>query len=62
MVAYLAPLSLTTANPDLIDESYKLTLFAENPDLSTPVGCAVGQDGRVFVIESHTHFLHEYYK
>ena len=62
MVAYLAPLSLTTANPDLIDESYKLTLFAENPDLSTPVGCAVGQDGRVFVIESHTHFRPEDYK
>ncbi len=62
MVAYLAPLSLTTANPDLIDESYKLTLFAENPDLFTPVGCAVGQDGRVFVIESHTHFRPEDYK
>ncbi|MCH2060850.1 MAG: hypothetical protein MK183_09505 [Verrucomicrobiales bacterium] len=62
MIASLAPFSLATANPELVDERYKLTLFAENPDLSTPVGCTVGQDGRVFVIESHTHFRPEDYK
>ncbi|ELP29588.1 membrane-bound dehydrogenase domain protein [Rhodopirellula baltica SWK14] len=32
-----------------------VTLFAQNPDLVTPVGVAVSPDGRVFVQENHTH-------
>ena len=32
-----------------------ITLFAENPDIMTPVGVAVAPDGRVFVQENHTH-------
>ena len=32
-----------------------ITLFAENPDIVTPVGIAVAPDGRVFVQENHTH-------
>lgn len=32
-----------------------ITLFAENPDIVTPVGVAVAPDGRVFVQENHTH-------
>ncbi len=32
-----------------------VTLFAENPDIVTPVGIAVAPDGRVFVQENHTH-------
>ena len=32
-----------------------VTLFAENPQLVTPVGIAVAPDGRVFVQENHTH-------
>ena len=30
-------------------------LFAQNPDIVTPVGIAVAPDGRVFVQENHTH-------
>ncbi|MDE0938036.1 MAG: c-type cytochrome [Mariniblastus sp.] len=32
-----------------------ITLFAQNPDIVTPVGIAVAPDGRVFVQENHTH-------
>ena len=32
-----------------------ITLFAESPDIVTPVGIAVAPDGRVFVQENHTH-------
>ena len=32
-----------------------ISLFAENPDIVTPVGIAVAPDGRVFVQENHTH-------
>ncbi|MEL6106828.1 MAG: PVC-type heme-binding CxxCH protein [Planctomycetota bacterium] len=32
-----------------------VTLFAQNPQIVTPVGIAVAPDGRVFVQENHTH-------
>lgn len=32
-----------------------VTLFAQNPDVVTPIGVAVAPDGRVFVQENHTH-------
>ncbi|MFT5241606.1 MAG: putative membrane-bound dehydrogenase-like protein [Candidatus Promineifilaceae bacterium] len=32
-----------------------ITLFADTPDIVTPVGIAVAPDGRVFVQENHTH-------
>lgn len=33
----------------------RISLFAENPDIVTPVGIAVDPNGRVFVQENHTH-------
>ncbi|MEM0926319.1 MAG: PVC-type heme-binding CxxCH protein, partial [Planctomycetota bacterium] len=33
----------------------RVTLFAQNPEIVTPVGIAVAPDGRVFVQENHTH-------
>jgi putative membrane-bound dehydrogenase-like protein len=57
----LVPFSVTPAEPELIDDRYKLTLFAESPDLSTPIGCAIDGKGRVLVIESHTHFRPDSY-
>lgn len=38
-------------HPNIAD----VTLFAQNPDIVTPVGVAVAPDGRVFVQENHTH-------
>ena len=32
-----------------------VSLFAQNPDIVTPIGIAVAPDGRVFVQENHTH-------
>lgn len=33
-----------------------LQLLAAEPDLVTPIGCAVDARGQIFVVESHTHF------
>ena len=39
-----------------------VSLFAQNPDIVTPVGIAVAPDGRVFVQENHTHKRNSDYK
>ena len=41
----------TIHHPNIKD----VTLFAQNPQIVTPVGIAVAPDGRVFVQENHTH-------
>lgn len=43
------------AEPELKETGLELTLFAEDPDIVTPVGMVVGDDDKVYVIESHTH-------
>lgn len=42
---------LTIQHPNIA----KVSIFAENPDIVTPTGIAVSPDGRVFVLENHTH-------
>ncbi|MCA9119315.1 MAG: c-type cytochrome [Planctomycetaceae bacterium] len=42
--------------PQARDERLLVELFAEHPQIMTPTGLAVADDGRVFVAESHTHF------
>jgi len=42
--------------PELKEAGLKIDLIAAEPDLVTPIGCAVDAKGRVFVLESHTHF------
>lgn len=39
-----------------------VSLFAQNPQIVTPVGIAVAPDGRVFVQENHTHKRNSNYK
>ena len=46
----------TGDRPRARDERLVVELFAEQPDIVTPTGLAVADDGRVFVAESHTHF------
>lgn len=41
--------------PELADDRLELRLFAEDPDIVTPIGIAIDGDDRVFVVESHTH-------
>lgn len=43
------------AHPRVLDQRLKLTLFAEHPDIVTPIGIAVDRSGLVYVLESHTH-------
>ncbi|HWE03337.1 MAG TPA: PVC-type heme-binding CxxCH protein [Tepidisphaeraceae bacterium] len=48
--------------PTSTDPSVKVTLFAAEPDIVTPIGATVGAHGRLFVIESNTHFRQKNYK
>lgn len=41
--------------PKLADDRLAITLFAESPDIVTPIGMTIDARDRVFVIESHTH-------
>ena len=38
------------------DKRLKVELFAEAPQIKHPTGLTIDSKGRVFVIESHTHF------
>lgn len=48
--------------PKILDNRLELQLFAEHPDIVTPVGIASDGRGRLFVIESHTHLPDEDYE
>ena len=48
--------------PRSLDPRLKIELFVENPQLATPTGIDVDHAGRVWVIESNTHFPPEGYK
>ncbi|MEM8734223.1 MAG: PVC-type heme-binding CxxCH protein [Planctomycetota bacterium] len=46
----------TDFKPDIHNSNIRsVQLFAQNPEIVTPVGIAVAPDGRVFVQENHTH-------
>ena len=40
--------------PRLADDRLQVTLYAENPDIVTPIGAAVDGKGRLFVVEANT--------
>lgn len=46
---------LSAQDPILNDSRLKLSLFAEQPDIVTPIGLAIDREDRIFVLESHTH-------
>src|SRR5665213_2534490 len=48
--------------PRSLDPRLKVELFAENPQIVTPTGIDVDHRGRVWAIESNTHFPPEGYK
>jgi len=43
-------------SPMMLQDGVTLTLVAEHPDLATPTGIDVGDDGRIWVVATHTHF------
>ena len=51
-----ASIEKTNFTPNVHHPNIKdVTLFAQNPEIVTPIGIAVAPDGRVFVQENHTH-------
>lgn len=51
-----APLPAAEAPPRSLDPRLTIELFAEQPQIRTPTGLDVDARGRVWVIESNTHF------
>jgi hypothetical protein len=49
------------APPRVLDDRLQLELFAEQPQIVTPTGIDVDHLGRVWAIESNTHFPPEGY-
>ena len=41
--------------PELSDDRLQITLYAADPGIVTPIGAVVDAQGRLYVIESHTH-------
>ncbi len=41
--------------PQLSDDRLRITLYAADPDIVTPIACVVDMQDRLYVIESHTH-------
>ncbi|MBI3863817.1 MAG: hypothetical protein HY290_18160, partial [Planctomycetia bacterium] len=50
------------APPKSTDPRVKVELFAEHPQVVTPTGIDVDSRGRVWAVESNTHFPPEGYK
>ena len=50
------------AEPEVLDKRLELTLFCEQPDIVTPVAIDIDSAGRVWAIESNTHFQKKGYK
>ena len=47
--------STARSQPTLVDDRLELKLFAEDPEIVTPIGIAIDSEDRIFVLESHTH-------
>lgn len=52
---WLLPGASASEIPVLADPRLEITLFAEHPDIVTPIGMAIDSHDRIYVIESHTH-------
>jgi putative membrane-bound dehydrogenase-like protein len=58
----LAAFAAEVEMPRVLDDRLQLQLVASDPDIVTPTGIGVDSKGRVFVIESNTHFPPPDYK
>ncbi len=52
---WLVPNALRAEPPKVADPRLSIELFAESPDIKTPIGMVVDPKDRVLVVESHTH-------
>jgi len=62
LLCLLSTLAAAETAPRSLDPALRITLFAENPQLVTPTGIDVDAAGRVWAIESNTHFPPKDYK
>lgn len=62
LVSFLPAAKAQNESPKSLDPRVTIRLFAAEPDIVTPTGIAVDHRGRVFCIESHTHFRPKDYK
>ena len=53
---YVCPVTAQDEPPRSLDRRLKIELFAENPQIVTPTGIDVDHQGRVWAVESNTHF------
>ncbi len=47
--------AVSAAPPQLADDRLEIRLFAQEPDIVTPIGMAIDRHDRLFILESHTH-------
>jgi putative membrane-bound dehydrogenase-like protein len=57
-----AAVAADKSHPRSLDSDLKIQLFAEQPTIVTPTGIDVDYKGRVFAVESNTHFRPKGYK
>lgn len=62
LVGMACPLGAAEEPPRSVDPRLTIELFAEHPQIVTPTGIDVDSQGRVFALESNTHFPPEGYK
>jgi putative membrane-bound dehydrogenase-like protein len=62
ITSLLAVFAAEVEFPKVLDDRLQLQLVAAEPEVVTPTGIAVDDQGRVLVIESHTHFRPEGYQ
>jgi putative membrane-bound dehydrogenase-like protein len=55
LVTSAALAAIASEPPRVANDSYKLELVASEPDIVTPIGLAFDRQGRLLVVESHTH-------
>lgn len=48
--------------PEVVDPRLRVSLYADSSQIVTPIGAAVDAQGRLFVLESHTHLAPKDYK
>src|SRR6476620_7248590 len=54
--------SATIEPPKAVEPGVKISLYAAEPDVVTPIGATVDAHGRLLVVESNTHFRPKNYK
>ena len=62
LILALSSTSAVSAEPPrVLDPNWQIQEIAVEPDLVTPTGCCLDEQGRLLVIECHTHFPPEDY-